>query len=117
MLSVKEKADPTLLVLVRPPEPPLTVRFCHDVGGSAGRGLGMGFREAAVAESLSLVYESSCNAPLLGERAKGCEVDLREEEDRRLVRFRVDSRRVNGDGASSSSLGFRSQLGCDVRKL
>ena len=106
MLSVKEKADPTLLVLVRPLAltPPLADRFCHEVGGSGGRGLGTGLREVAEA-SLSLL-SSSCNALLLCDRARVCIDDLSEDDEDRLVRFRVESRRVNGDGASSSSLSL-----------
>lgn len=45
MLSVNENADPTLLVLARPP-PPFPGRFCHEVGGG-GRALGIGLRGVA----------------------------------------------------------------------
>jgi hypothetical protein len=106
MLSVNEKADPTLLVLVRPPElaPPLADRFCHDVGGSGGRGLATGLRDAS-GTSLSLI--SSCSVLLLCDRDNGCFDDFSEDDEDRLVRFRVESRRVNGEGASSSSLCFK----------
>jgi len=104
MLSVNEKVDPTLLVLVRPLTlmPPLADRFCHEVGGSGGRGLGPAFREDEA--SLSIL-SSSCSVLLLKDLDNGCIDDLNEDDDDdRFVRFRVESRRVNGDGASSSSL-------------
>jgi hypothetical protein len=111
MLRLNEKAEPTLLVLVRPPglAPPLAVRFCHDVGGSGGRILGPGRRDAAesIVSSCSLLLLPM----LLSDRDSGCVDDLREDDDARLVRFSVESRRVNGDGASSSSLCIRRKLG------
>jgi hypothetical protein len=102
MLSVKEKVDPTLLVLVRPLTltPPLADRFCHEVGGSGGRGLAQDFREAEA----SLSPLSSCSVLLLWDLDNGCMACLNDDDEDRFARFRVESRRVNGDGASSSSL-------------
>ena len=91
-----------LLVLVRPLTltPPLADRFCHEVGGSGGRGLGQDFCGAEA--SLSLV--STCSVLMLWELDNGRMDNFNEEDEDRFVRFRLESRRVNGDGASSSSL-------------